>query len=107
MIEIEAERTAHLEDGAPCLHCLLTEFVQSYWMAFGIKDEATGKVGIDVPYTLAKMVEVMANMVLRVDGCALQEQLISDIHQMVDGFWIALSTGKEIEITIGSNGKVH
>lgn len=107
MIVIEADDHSALKEGAPCLHCLLTGIIQSYWMQFGVVDENSGAVGFDVPLTVANLAEAMANIIMRVEAPAAREKLIGDAHAVLDGVLKAMQTGEEVEMNIGGPGVVH
>lgn len=106
-VEIEASASENLKDGAPCIHCLIMGFLESYWTTFGVGNEETGQVAFDVVLTVAKLAEVMANLIVRVDSPAAQEKLIADVHAVFDGILKAMQTGEPVEINIGGPGKIH
>lgn len=108
MIEVEIKaNNDSLKEGAPCIHCVIMGVLESYWLTFGIKNEETGTVGFDVVLTVAKLTEVMANLVGRVDGSAAQEKLIGDVHLIFDGILKAMQTGEPVEISVGGPGIIH
>lgn len=107
MIEIEASDSGNLKEGAPCIHCLIMGLLESYWVKFGIEQGETGRVGFDVVHTVAKLAEVMANLIVRVESPAAQEKLVADAHAVFDGILKAMQTGEDVELFIGGPGKVH
>lgn len=54
MITIEGGGRDTVQDGAPCLHCLVREIILEYWRTFGALKQ-DGAVGIDITLTLAKL----------------------------------------------------
>lgn len=105
-IETETSDDSALNDGAPCLHCVLTGVLNAYWAQFGAVTE-NGAVGVDIPLTVAKITEVMANVIMRIDRPADQEKLIADAHAVLDGVIHTIQTGEPFEYNLGGPGAVH
>lgn len=106
MIEIEVSDVSSLKGGAPCLHCMVMGLVRAYWMEFGRKD-GSGAVSVDVPLTVAKLAEAMANVIVCLDSEADRDRMTGDAHAVLDAFSKTMQTGEPIEMTIGGQGKVH
>lgn len=98
----EEERDSDiLRKDAPCLHCLIEGVVDAYWQQFGIVNPDSNMVAMDVPLTVAKMVEATVDIVLRVEEGAVREKLIADIHRLIDGIIYAKRNGTRLEIEVG------
>lgn len=106
MITIEGEGPSTLQEGAPCLHCLVHEVILQYWQTFGALERG-GRIGIDITLTLAKLAEVMASIVSMIESSAEQDGLIDDMKAMVDAAFEASRTGETVEVTVGVSKKVH
>lgn len=96
-----------LRPGSPCLHCVLVAVIEEYWRTYGHIDESAGTVDMDVTVTLAKIINVAATLIFRVEGAAAQEKLIGDLHGLIDAIVKAKRTGMPVKFEMGGNPVVN